>query len=402
MDVVCRVGVDEERACSGATELVNMVRGHQRKTTGSQNYRLSVLHIQARDTTDHHQLFIRRVIVPRDQAPRRQLTNDDGCPLAGIAAQHSARCARRHTWDGFELYLSDVSSLRMTGRLLPSRDWRQSRGQWGNKHQRVHQSSGAHICPPIRSMAAQTEVMSGVRCSARFWPSLMAALVINVVSSASRAFPPFLQLPDISLLLLPKPQTQFAQDRERLQCPSPALYEFCNRSRRPRRHAHRGGGANGEPVDVIDRAAHGMMSPAGTTMRERHDKPAGNSHHYRKRVDRRRNCAHKPLGAEQRRLAATEPLGRHRCLMREVPSGHLRTAMPASSPQCATTEIGARMVIHDGSEDSNLAWRNQNPPSHTDDASVRENEPAEFVINSVTLQYNVRTDAFPRPRQTFP
>ena len=60
------------------------------------------------------------------------------------------------------------------------------------------------------------------------------------------------------------------------------------------------------------------------------------------------------------------------------------------------------MVIHDGSEDSNLAWRNQNPPSHTDDASVRENEPAEFVINSVTLQYNVRTDAFPRPRQTFP
>ena len=172
-----------------------MVRGHQRKTTGSQNYRLSVLHIQARDTTDHHQLFIRRVIVPRDQAPRRQLTNDDGCPLAGIAAQHSARCARRHTWDGFELYLSDVSSLRMTGRLLPSRDWRQSRGQWGNKHQRVHQSSGAHICPPIRSMAAQTEVMSGVRCSARFWPSLMAALVINVVSSASRAFPPFPRFP---------------------------------------------------------------------------------------------------------------------------------------------------------------------------------------------------------------
>jgi len=46
------------------------------------------------------------------------------------------------------------------------------------------------------------------------------------------------------------------------------------------------------------------------------------------------------------------------------------------------------MVIRDGSEDSNLAWLNQNPPSHTDDASVRENEPPVFVINSVTLQYN--------------
>jgi hypothetical protein len=157
--------------------------------------------------------------------------------------------------------------------------------------------------------------------------------------SCISAFPP---IPNISVLLLLTSQTKL-RIRERLRCPSSALYEFCNRSRRPRQHAQHGGGANGEPVDVIDRAAHGMMSPAAHTNGRRHDKPAGNSHHYRKRVDRRRNCAHKPLGAERRRLAATEPLDRHRCLMRGVPSGHLRTAMPASSPQCATTEIGARM-----------------------------------------------------------
>ena len=37
------------------------------------------------------------------------------------------------------------------------------------------------------------------------------------------------------LLLLLKPQTKLAQDRERLRCPPPALYEFCRRS-----HGHSG------------------------------------------------------------------------------------------------------------------------------------------------------------------
>ena len=69
-------------------------------------------------------------------------------------------------------------------------------------------------------------------------------------------------IPDISLLLLLKSQTKLAQDRERLRCPPPALYEFCQRSRRPRRHAHYGGGANGEPDSAVDNAAHGMMSLA--------------------------------------------------------------------------------------------------------------------------------------------
>jgi hypothetical protein len=66
----------------------------------------------------------------------------------------------------------------------------------------------------------------------------------------------------LSLLLLLKSQTKLAQDRERLRCPPPALYEFCQRSRRPRRHAHYGGGANGEPDSAVDNAAHGMMSLA--------------------------------------------------------------------------------------------------------------------------------------------
>ena len=151
-----------------------MMSGHQRKTTGSQNYRLSVFHIQARDTTDHHQLFIGCVIVPWDQAPCRQLTDDDRWPLAGIAAQHSARCARRHTWDGFKFYLTDVSSLRMTGRLLSSRDWRQNKGQRGQQAQARTLEFG---CSYLSSHQVHGGINGGhASRNARFWPSPTAAL----------------------------------------------------------------------------------------------------------------------------------------------------------------------------------------------------------------------------------
>ena len=35
-------------------------------------------------------------------------------------------------------------------------------------------------------------------------------------------------------------------------------HKLCHYGRRPRRHAHHGGGANGEPVGVVEHAAHGM------------------------------------------------------------------------------------------------------------------------------------------------